>query len=176
MLKLLKNLIHFHSLTFGILEQFIGIQRIMKNFWRMQKKELTLNLMNFGAMKNAAVAYFALERYDEALAQSEIMDSIFPKGTGLGIQGMVYAKQGQRAKALEVIEIFNNYGESYGSFVRGRIYTWLGDFDNAFKYYNMALDEPHFYHFSWWKYYPEYEVLKNDPRAAQLIEKMGVIF
>lgn len=54
----------------------------------------------------------------------------------------------------------------------GLIYTYLGDFDNAFKYLEEAIE----YKDTWLvslKYGPEYDPLRSDPRFDKLINKIG---
>lgn len=88
--------------------------------------------------------------------------------------GIVLAQDGQEEEANEIL---NNLKQSkdkanISPLGIGLIYTYLNDFDNAFKYLEEAIT----YKDQWMvslKYGPEYEPLRSDPRFDALIKKIG---
>ena len=97
---------------------------------------------------------------------------------GLGWAQITYsitlAQNGQAEEAREILENLESSREKVIVSPLGiaLIYTYLNDFDNAFKYFDIAIE----YKDTWLvslKHGPEYKPLRSDPRFDALLEQIG---
>ena len=84
------------------------------------------------------------------------------------------AQNGQAKEARDILEQLEASQEKVNVPPLGiaLIFTYLNDFDNAFKYFDIALDYKDIWLVSI-KHCPEYEPLRSDPRFDVLLEKIG---
>ena len=88
--------------------------------------------------------------------------------------GIVYAAQGQRADALQVIkELENMSGEELDQahFI-AKIYAALNDKDQTFSWLNRGLASGAIGNF--YKDDPVWDPIRSDPRFADLLKRMGI--
>ena len=89
----------------------------------------------------------------------------------------VYGLKGDRAKAEEIIESMKGYDmvETAGNFFMGLVYGAIGESDTAFHYYERAYEYKEA-QLLWIQYYIlRYKPnLAKDPRAKELLEKIGI--
>lgn len=121
-------------------------------------------------------AYLKQRRYEEATAQfQKAVESSGRASASLSNLGYCYAVTGRRAEALVLLkELEERYGqgEAIGTFLAG-VYTGLGDKDHAlallerdFQQHSGQLPTITFW-ISLWD-------LRNDPRYADLVRRMGL--
>lgn len=87
---------------------------------------------------------------------------------------IVLAQNGDHEEAIGILNNLNesaktNYISPIGI---GLIYTYLDDFENAFKFFNKALSDKDQWVISI-KHGPEYNPLRSDPRFDDLVKKIG---
>ncbi|MBT8236909.1 MAG: hypothetical protein KJO04_11995 [Bacteroidia bacterium] len=97
---------------------------------------------------------------------------------GLGWAQITYsitlAQNNETAKAREILERLEASQEKVNVSPLGiaLIYTYLDDFDNAFKYFDIAIEYKDIWLVSL-KHGPEYKPLRSDPRFDALLERIG---
>ncbi len=124
------------------------------------------------------LAYSQKEMYAEAETEMTLAADLGENSkTLLAELGTIYAKSGQRGKAIEILDRLQaraNRGEYAPSLNISHIYIALGDKDQAFVWLNKAFDEregrlanirsePNY----------NYDSLRGDPRFAELIRRMN---
>ena len=118
-----------------------------------------------------------LKRYEEAVPELEMAVHQNYSSYTLLYLGLIYGLMGEKVKAREVLEKMENLRSTQwvGNYDMGVVYMALGEFDNAFQYFEKAI-EKHEGLMLFLKYYirlfPEFE---QDPRTKQLLEKMGCL-
>jgi serine/threonine protein kinase/Tfp pilus assembly protein PilF len=121
-------------------------------------------------------AYLKQRRYEEATAEfQKAVDSSGRASLPLGNLGHCYSVTGRRTEALALVkELEERYAksEAIGFFI-ATVYAGLGEKDQAFAWL-----EKDFQHRSgqlpfitWW---PNFESLRDDPRYADLVRRMGL--
>ncbi len=90
--------------------------------------------------------------------------------------GSIYAKSGQRDEAIKILEQLRereNRGEYAPSLNIALIYSNLGDKNQAFVWLDKAFDEreSRLVHI---KVLPGCDLLRSDPRFAELVRRMGL--
>ena len=136
------------------------------------KKTYDLDPTFIGSINWLAHSYASDGKYNEALATVEkSLDSHMPLRT---TAGYVYAKTGQRAKALEVIEQWkevekHRYLQNYWVAIN---YAALGDKDGAFAELEKAYKN-HDWFLQRIKVDPFMDPLRDDPRYEELVERMN---
>ena len=88
--------------------------------------------------------------------------------------GIVLAQNGRTEEAQKILDKLkaSRSKVKISPLGIGLIFTYLNDFDNAFKYLEMAIE----YKDNWLvslKYGPEYDPLRSDPRFDVLLEQIG---
>ncbi|HSC52733.1 MAG TPA: adenylate/guanylate cyclase domain-containing protein [Phnomibacter sp.] len=83
------------------------------------------------------------------------------------------AKCGQKQEALQTLKAWENQKGplNISPIGVGLVYTHLGDLDKAFQYFNEGIE----YKDTWavtMKFNPEFDIVRNDPRFEQLLEKI----
>jgi tetratricopeptide (TPR) repeat protein len=86
--------------------------------------------------------------------------------------GATYVKAGRRDEALKILsELKEEVPTSWGAFGLARLYTALGEKDEAFRW--LAYEHPVF-GFPWIRVMPEFEPLRDDPRFDDLLRKLNL--
>ena len=119
---------------------------------------------------------FSFKRYEEAVPELEIAVHQNYGSFTLNRLGIIYGLMGEKAKAREVLEKMENLRstQSVGNFDMGLVYMSLGEFDNAFHYFEKAREKHEGFMLflkSIIRDFPEFE---QDPRTKQLLEKIGL--
>jgi adenylate cyclase len=129
-----------------------------------------------GGYKHVGRGLMYLKRYEEAVSEFDTAVQINPSSLTLRYLGVIYAIIGEKIKTREVLEKMRKLVsiQSVGDCDIGVVYIALGEFDNAFKYFEKAI-EKHEGFMLYLKHYiqlfPEFE---KDPRTKQLLEKIGL--
>jgi DNA-binding winged helix-turn-helix (wHTH) protein/TolB-like protein/Flp pilus assembly protein TadD len=90
--------------------------------------------------------------------------------------GAVYAKSGQRGKAMEILEQLQDHdrnGEYFPSLNVSHIYISLGDKDQAFFWLNKAIDEREERVINV-RFSDTYDSLRGDARFAELLRRLNL--
>ncbi len=117
-----------------------------------------------------------LKRYEEAVPELEM--AVRQNCTSLTLRylALLYGLMGEKVKAREVLGKMENLRSTQwvGNYEMGQVYMALGEFDNAFQYFEKAI-EKHEGFMLYFKYFirlfPEFE---KDPRTKQMLEKIGL--
>jgi tetratricopeptide (TPR) repeat protein len=117
-----------------------------------------------------------LRQYEDALIAYKKAASLENGPHSLSSLGASYAHLKDHDKAMEIIEELKKIEgiEQSGNYYIGWVYEALGEWDSAFEYYNKAIENREGM-MLWIKYNSSPEMLE-DPRAVEMIEKMGVIY
>ncbi|HET6266761.1 MAG TPA: tetratricopeptide repeat protein, partial [Acidobacteriota bacterium] len=84
----------------------------------------------------------------------------------------VYAKGGERHKALEILSDLQRLSGYEPAFQIAQIYLGLGDQEQAFAWLNKACDERSVW-LIWLGVDPKFDPLRSDPRFKELLKKIG---
>ncbi|MEK6571970.1 MAG: protein kinase [Bacteroidota bacterium] len=130
---------------------------------------------------NFAPTHFSLGRayerkgmYDEAIAEYKKAISLSRDGLSLAGLGIIYAAQGKRSEALNVIdELLTLSKQQYLSpHIVAQVYTALGETDQAFEWLEKAY-EVHSGGLVSLKSDYVWDSLRPDPRFSALLRKLG---
>ena len=130
----------------------------------------------YGGHFHVGFALMHFKRYEEALSEIEMAVQQNYGYFSLHYLGLIYGYMGEKVKAMEVIEKMKNLvtAQGVGNCDFGAVYMALGEFDEAFQYFEKAL-EKHEGRMLFLKYeilhFPEFE---QDPRTRQLFKKIGL--
>jgi serine/threonine-protein kinase len=130
----------------------------------------------YGGHFHVGFYLMSLKRYKEAVSEFEITVHQNFGYFSLHYLGLIYGAMGEKAKAHEVIEMMKNLvnTQGAGNCDFGAVYMALGEFDEAFQYFEKAI-EKHEGRMLFLKYeilhFPEFE---QDPRTKQILEKIGL--
>jgi eukaryotic-like serine/threonine-protein kinase len=97
------------------------------------RRSIELDPGNYATYGRLGDVYIEMGRFDDAIAQFEKSASIQPEGAHALRRAVVYARMGERKKALEIMAGISNRPK----WEIARLYTALGESDKAFD----ALDE-----------------------------------
>jgi serine/threonine-protein kinase len=114
--------------------------------------------------------------FDQAIQQFEKVLELSPGFTiAVTFIGRSYALSGRTDKAYEVIdELISQSKEKYVSpFFMAIIYTALREKDDAFLWLEKAFEEPHYW-LAMFNVLPWFDSLRDDPRMAALLRKIGL--
>jgi len=142
------------------------------------KQLIDLNPEFFGGYLFAGEAYLQLGDFEKALQNLKLAVSKDSNSYTLSDLGVLYGFMGDKTKAREVIkEIKKIEGiELTGNNYLANVYIAIGEWDTAFKYYDIAIQnrEQHMI----WKGHRFESVpnLMEDPRAVAMFEKMNIIY
>jgi len=133
------------------------------------RKAIELDENNPGPYDRLADVLLETGRFDDTLS---MLDKAVAKGGGqppLVRKAIVYARMGQKQKALEIWDSV----QKKGSINQARLSTEFGDFDTAFQALNLGLDQhetvlPHI------RVDPGFDKLHGDPRWAQFLARMNL--
>jgi TolB-like protein/Tfp pilus assembly protein PilF len=127
------------------------------------------------AYVNLGLAYLSLGRNSEAIANLEKGAELSNRaGFALSNLGYGYGAVGKRAEASVVIrELEERYArkESAAVFVAG-VYAGIGDKDKAFEWLEKGFQNKDDFGFFRWRVH--FESLRDDPRFADLLKRMGL--
>jgi adenylate cyclase len=119
-----------------------------------------------------------LKRYEEAVPEFELAVHQNYGSFTLGYLGLIYGIMGEKVKAREVLEKMGNLISTkwVGNLDFSVVYMALGEFDNAFQYFEKAVEKHEglvlfFKNIIW--HFPEFE---QDPRTKQLLRKIGLLY
>lgn len=126
----------------------------------------------------ASSGYFILEQCDEAISESEMAAKLNPGTWTLGVLGWTYGSCGDTFKAKEVIDKIKAQ-EGYERFANNSlagVYMSIGELDNAFKYYDRALEnlEAQLLFAEMNARYSRTPM--DDPRFKEFFDKMNVVY
>jgi len=114
--------------------------------------------------------------YDEAIAAGEKMLALGVRATGnLGVLAAYYSQTDQKEKSLELISELKDRSEKgyVSSFWMAAAYSFLGDLDKAFEYFERAYDEQDG-NLIFITAPPPFRSIWPDPRYKSLLKKMGL--
>jgi serine/threonine-protein kinase len=140
------------------------------------KKLVELEPNFWGGHNHIGRGLMYLKRYKEAVPELEMAVRLNCSSLTLRYLALLYGLMGEKVKAREVLGKMENLGSTLwvGNYEMGHVYMALGEFDNAFQYFEKAL-EKHEGFMLYFKYfiqlYPEFE---KDPRTKQILEKIGL--
>ena len=130
----------------------------------------------YGGYLLVAGGLIGLKRYGEAVPEIETAINLHYGCITLNRLGLVYGLMGEKVKAMEVLEKMINLmsTQPVGNCDIGIVYMAVGDFDNAFEYFEKAIEKHEGimllikYNI---RYCPE---LEQDPRTKKLLGKIGL--
>ncbi len=117
-----------------------------------------------------------LKKYEEAVLEIEMAVHQNYDSFTLRILGQLYGHMGEKVKAQEIIKKIEklNCSQSPSNYDIGVVCMAVGEFDNAFQYFEKALEMHEgklIYIKANMQYFPEFI---KDPRTKQLLEKIGL--
>jgi len=132
------------------------------------RKALELN-PNYGpAHRNLALCYAVQGRYEEAIAEVDLLRSAEEPSGDLSLRGYIYGLWGKRAEALKMLDEMNK--RSKGSDINPQpfalVYTGLGDKDKAFEFLQKKYPAPLIPPL---RVDPVWDNLRSDPRFEEIL-------
>jgi len=123
-----------------------------------------------------AEAYVRKGDFASALATIEKIQAEELDPQALAAKGYVYAKSGDRDKALQTLDEFatRSVNEYVPALNLAQIYAGLGEGEQAFAHLNKAFDE-HAIWFPFIKVDMKLETLRTDPRFDELLRRAGFL-
>jgi eukaryotic-like serine/threonine-protein kinase len=121
-------------------------------------------------------SYAAKGDYAEALRYIEKYQAITRNSAmSLSLAGYVHARLSQRTEAMRTLEQLNTSSKTgfTPSLYFALIYVGLGDRDKAFAWLNKSYDE-RFARLSYLNHEALWDSLRDDPRFAELIKRIGI--
>ena len=116
-------------------------------------------------------AFSGLGMHEEAIATMERVLAIAPgPGTERNF-AIVYARAGQRDKAIEIVDTLISYNYSFYFWNIATIYAALGDYDEAIHWLEECYNVRHAY-FPFTKYNGLFQPLYDDPRFVEIFERL----
>jgi len=109
-------------------------------------------------------------RYEEAIAAHEAMVEVSPVWSGA--LAVTYARAGRENDARSILrEMEAQPLTGWNAIQRARVHAFLGEYDEAF---DLLAFEPHHAWLPWIRVGGWFGDPQNDPRFAELLEKMGL--
>jgi adenylate cyclase len=130
----------------------------------------------YGGHIHVGISLMFLKRYEEAFPELEIAVHLNHTSFTLGYLAVIYGVMGEKAKVLEILEGMGNLvnTQNVGNCDFGVVYMALGEFDEAFKYFEKVI-EKHEGRMFFSKYsFRLFPVFEKNPRTRQLFEKIGL--
>ena len=155
------------------IQQYTGhLDEMLKN----GKKLIDLEPNFYGGhlIYGSALAYFG--DIKEALTEIEKAVKLQYSTLTLEHLGLYYGINGEKVKALEVIEQMKNIGETGqgGNYLFGNVYASIMEFDSAFAYYDKAVEGRESFLLFIKMFLPGVTEFWNDPRSGLLLQKIGL--
>ncbi|MEE9464716.1 MAG: tetratricopeptide repeat protein, partial [Candidatus Neomarinimicrobiota bacterium] len=114
--------------------------------------------------------YMAKGMYEEAIAAHQKLVEVAPRRRWN--LGCTYALAGRRDEALKILaELEKEEATPFGAFGLARLYTALGEKDEAFRW--LAYEHPHAF-LPWVRVSPWSRPLRDDPRFKDLLQRMNL--
>jgi len=132
------------------------------------KRSIELDQTNYATYGRLGDVYIEMGRFDDAITQFEKGASIQPEGAHALRRAVVYARMGQRNKALEIRAGILNPP----TWETARLYTALGEIDKAFQVLDRAVNarDTLLVHI---KEDPGFDKLHTDPRWKPLLRRLN---
>ena len=129
----------------------------------------------FPALFNLGRAYVEMGMFREAIAAFEKAVQLSGNREGLPALAHAYARNGQREKALGILEELKRVpeGRYQASTMIAQVYLGLGEIDQAFDWLRQGLEERSFWNILL-KVDPVYDVIRPDPRFQALLRTVGL--
>ena len=143
------------------------------------KKLIDLEPNFYGGQWGLTVFYLKEHRYDELVTALELTNKLSGYGdlNALSHLGSAYVFTSEKIKALEVLEIMKKIRgvQNMGNFQFGLLHAAMGEFEQAFDYFNKAVELHEGFTLYLKPFCQDYapEVMK-DPRFRKLIERIGI--
>ena len=142
------------------------------------RRSISLAPNFFSGYMLAGWGYSLSKRYEEAIEAFETMVKLNPGTHTYGYLGTAYGMKGEKSKARDVIKKMKGFDGAglAGNHSIGDVYASIGEWDNAFDYYNRSVDIREGAFILWIKrglqtWYPE---MVNDPKAIALYKRIGL--
>ncbi|HET9531926.1 MAG TPA: tetratricopeptide repeat protein [Blastocatellia bacterium] len=122
-----------------------------------------------------AMAYNQRGMVDEAIAElQEVADRPESRTLFKAVLGYIYAKAGRTSEAMTILNVLKEGrpGRSAPAFDIALVYTGLGDVDQAFEWLEKARAERNPF-LVYVKMDPHFDLLRADPRFADLLRRVG---
>jgi tetratricopeptide (TPR) repeat protein len=120
--------------------------------------------------------YQAMKKYDEALEEYQVAQTIFPNWVPI-VAGMgnIYGIAGQKAEAEKTLDSLHQmsskkYVTPYGVAL---VYAGLGETDKVFEYLEKAYDDRSNW-LIWLNLDPRWDSVRSDKRFIELVRKVGL--
>jgi adenylate cyclase len=161
------------NLNVGVVYMLMGDYEKELEFGR---KLIELEPSYFGGHLLAGGGLMNFKRYEAAVPECEIAVHLSYGSLTLRYLGLIYGLVGEKVKAREVLEKMENLitDRWVGNFDMSIVYMALGEFENAFKYFEKAIEKHEgtmIFLQNNIRHFPEFE---QDPRTKQLLEKIGL--
>ena len=123
-----------------------------------------------------ALAYEQKDMFDEAIAEFQTATAL--SGGSLLMKaslGHAYAKANRKDEAIMILDELKELSkERYvSSYETAAIYVALGDNEQEFKLLEKAYKE-HCFHLVYLKVWPQFSVVRADPRVQDLVQRIGL--
>jgi eukaryotic-like serine/threonine-protein kinase len=138
------------------------------------QKSIELEPNGFMAHSNLAFAYAEMNRLPDAVVEAQKGAELSDSPLAKGFLGYTYAAAGRTQEARKTVkqleaDFRNHFVCPYEI---GTIHLWLGEKDEAFRWYEKAYDERSIC-MSLMKYDPRLDPIRSDPRYESLIRRVG---
>lgn len=132
------------------------------------KRAIDLDPTNYSIYGRLGDVYIEMGKFDEAIAQFEKSASIQPEGAHALRRAVMYARMGERKRALDIVAGISNRP----IWDMARLYTALGETDKAFEVLNGAINTGDILlvHI---KEDPSFDRLHSDPRWRPLLRRLN---
>jgi len=121
------------------------------------------------------LAYVQKSQYEEGIAELEKLQVSSPGFllNSLLALGYAHALAGNRAEAENLLNQLNELSKQkyVPAWSIAAVHACLGDKDKAFEWLEKASDDRHTYHL---KLFPAFDLLRSDPRFADLLRRMNL--
>lgn len=142
------------------------------------RRSVELEPYFFAGHQDIGLALMGLNKYGEAITEFELAVSLNNSILTLHTLGWAYGMNGEKDKAIEVLEKMKNLGgrQTGGNVFFGIVHAAIKEFDMAFHYFDKAIEE-HEAHMLFLKYwFRNFPAFKQDPRTVSLFEKIGLSY
>jgi len=125
---------------------------------------------------HVGLAYEQKEMFDEAIAEFQWATTL-SGGSPLmkASLGHAYAKAKRKDEATKILAELNDLSQQryVSSYERAAISVALGDEKQSFQWLERAYEE-HSFHMVYLKVWPQFGVIRSDPRFQKLIQRLGL--